>query len=340
MTKARSWAWLIATAVMLTPALLVAGVPTRLVYVRAPSASDCPDEAALGKAVAARLGYDPFSPWGDQTILATVIRQGDELLGRAELVDHDGISQGSREVRLAHRDCAELLLTLSLAISITLDPLYVEPRTAAVNEPVVEAPPPRESEVTLVPEAPQPKPVGPVRRDRERAPEPVVPPGATWHFGAAVQGSVATAPGLAVGGRLGVAARGTRWSLGLEASGFLPRTRTHADGGEASVGLTALTIAPCWRATASLSLCGVGSLGLMHAEGRGVEEPRRDDILYPTLGGRAAYALPLGDTFELVASADVAAALNRPRFQLNASDVWRPGPVVALGAIGVASRFF
>ncbi|MDF3064711.1 MAG: hypothetical protein K0R38_312 [Polyangiaceae bacterium] len=333
MTWARSWAWLVALAVTLSPALAFARVPTRLVYVRAPSAVDCPDEAALGKAVAARLGYDPFSPWGDQTILATVAREGDELLGRAELVDHDGISQGRREVRLAHRDCAELLLTLSLAISITLDPLYIERAPEAAVEPPVP-----EEEPIDVPAALPSEPAPPVGRDPKPAPVPSAT--TTWHLNAAVQGSVQTAPGLAMGGRVGIAANRSRWGLGVEVSGFLPRTRAHANGGEASVRLTSLAVTPCLRVLVPLSLCGLASLGLMHAEGSGVEEPRTGDILFPTLGVRAAFGLPLGSRFELFASVDLAAALNRPRFQLNASDVWRPGPMVAQGAIGVAARFF
>jgi hypothetical protein len=113
----RLWVWLPAIAIALWSGPTFARVPTRLVYSRTPAARDCPDEAALASAVAARLGYDAFSPWGDQTILATVTRRGRELVGRAELIDHDGIAQGSREVRLARPECGELLLALALAIS-------------------------------------------------------------------------------------------------------------------------------------------------------------------------------------------------------------------------------
>src|SRR6185369_2515507 len=61
---------LAAVGVSVVPSLCSARVPTRLVYSRTQSASDCPDEAALAAAVATRLGYEPFSPWGDQTIVA------------------------------------------------------------------------------------------------------------------------------------------------------------------------------------------------------------------------------------------------------------------------------
>jgi hypothetical protein len=92
----RAWCW-VALAVLsasAAPAQAFAGVPTRLVYARAPSARECPDEPALASAVAARLGYDPFSPWGDQTILATISRVNGGLIGHAQLIDHDGIAQG------------------------------------------------------------------------------------------------------------------------------------------------------------------------------------------------------------------------------------------------------
>jgi hypothetical protein len=32
----------------------------------------CPDEPALRKAVAARVGYDPFFPWAEQTVVVQI----------------------------------------------------------------------------------------------------------------------------------------------------------------------------------------------------------------------------------------------------------------------------
>jgi len=92
-------------ACLLVPRLSWGQVPTRLVYVRSPAASDCPEQSALEAAVATRLGYDPFSPWGDQTIIATISRSMGSLVARAELVDHGGIEQGSRQVQTGLSDC-------------------------------------------------------------------------------------------------------------------------------------------------------------------------------------------------------------------------------------------
>ena len=59
-----------------------------------------------------------------------------------------------------------------------------------------------------------------------------------------------------------------------------------------------------------------------------------------TVGLRALAHFPLGSRFELLATGDVAAALVRPRFQLDSRDVWRPGPVAASLGMGASVRFF
>ena len=78
----------------------------------------------------------------------------------------------------------------------------------------------------------------------------------------------------------------------------------------------------------------------MRAEGSGVEAPRTENVLHATAGGRALFVLPLGSRFELLANADLAATLNRPRFQLDQAEVWRPGPAIALLGSGASALFF
>ena len=338
------WAWLwtslVGAGLVLICAPGHARVPTRLVYARTQSAADCPDEAALSAAVAARLGYEPFSPWGDQTILATITRNGGVLLGRAELIDHDGIAQGSREVRLSKPACDELILALALAISITLDPLHVEaplPAPAPVPPPLVDAtervvPP---SEPATAPSPPVALPDRTPTRSHEALPAPV-----TWHVAGAAIGALNVGPQFVMGGRLGVTARRGGWSLGIEAWGTLPSTQATSQAGEVRVRLMAAALTPCRHLAGGFSLCGLGSLGALRAEGRGVEAPRAENVLHATVGGRGSFVWPLGSAFELLAHAELAATLNRPRFQLNDAEVWRPGPVLAVVGIGAAARFF
>src|SRR5436190_13499771 len=70
---------------------------TRLVYARGPGAEQCPDQAAVRKAVAVRLGYDPFFASSDKTIIARVLREPDRLKGQVELIDEHGAQVGLRE---------------------------------------------------------------------------------------------------------------------------------------------------------------------------------------------------------------------------------------------------
>lgn len=334
------WASLVGAGLLLTSAHGHARVPTRLVYARTQTATDCPDEAALAAAVAARLGYEPFSPWGDQTILATVTRNNGVLSARAELIDHDGIAQGSREVRLSKPQCDELILTLALAISITLDPLHVD---APTPPPVEALPSPRNDDTSNEPDAglevTPTASVVPVDRAPIRPPRPEQEP-VTWHVAAAAIGALDVGPQFAMGGRVGVAAKRGRWSLGIEALGTLPSTQATAQAGEVSVRLVSAALTPCLRLVGGFSLCALGSLGSMHAEGRGVEAPRAESVLHAAAGARGLIAWPLGNSFEILASADLAATLNRPRFLLDGEEAWRPGPVVALVGIGAAARFF
>jgi hypothetical protein len=165
-------------------------------------------------------------------------------------------------------------------------------------------------------------------------------PPLTWHLSAAALGAYEVTPQFSFGGGLGIGARRGRWSVGLEGWTTFPTEQESDAGGEVSVSLTSAAIAPCFAVVPELALCALGSLGSMSAEGRGVEAPLTDHVLYATAGGRALVVLPLGSTFDFIAHADLAAALNRPRFQLDRQDVWRPASVVALFGLGVSARFF
>ncbi len=48
-----------------------AAASSRLVYGRGPGTENCPNEAVFRQAVVARVGYDPFFPWAELTVVAT-----------------------------------------------------------------------------------------------------------------------------------------------------------------------------------------------------------------------------------------------------------------------------
>ena len=98
---------------------------SRLVYGRATGATTCPDEAELRAAVRARLGYDPFFPWADQTVVVHVAaRPNRKLNGKVYVVDAQGRASPEREFTTSVDECQELILALSLAIVIAVDPLH------------------------------------------------------------------------------------------------------------------------------------------------------------------------------------------------------------------------
>src|SRR5204863_2165770 len=100
------------------------GAPSaRLTYVRAVGAEQCVDEEGLRRAVAARLGYDPFFPWARVTVVAHVRKDVGAYRAEVTLVDEAGVSRGKREITSPGDDCAPLGAALALTISIALDPL-------------------------------------------------------------------------------------------------------------------------------------------------------------------------------------------------------------------------
>src|SRR4051794_27128190 len=72
----------------------------KLVYVRGSGATTCPDETELRRAVATRLGYDPFFPAASKTVIAQVSRAGTVTgyHGRVQIVGDDGNIRGEREL--------------------------------------------------------------------------------------------------------------------------------------------------------------------------------------------------------------------------------------------------
>ena len=95
----------------------------KLVYVREPAASACPGESDLRKAVATRIGYDPFFPSASKTVIAQISRAPTGYRGKVQIVGDDGNLRGTRDLSTRGDDCSELLSALALAISIALDDL-------------------------------------------------------------------------------------------------------------------------------------------------------------------------------------------------------------------------
>jgi hypothetical protein len=322
-----------------------AGAATRLVYVRSRATSGCPEQSVLEAAVTARLGYEAFSAWGDQTIIATISRSKAGLVARAELIDHDGIAQGSREVEASVSDCDELIATLALAISITLDPMHVTPSPSPapqtseqtaddVTEPAARAP-----EAPATPEPERPDPAQPKPTQTEGVTRPARASAWALHAYGGGFGAIALLPHATLGARVAAGLRQGRFSLWLGGESTLPSANAATESSNVRVSLLSSEFTLCRDMQRSLAVCSLISFGRLRGEGQGVAAPRSESVFYASLGARTILTLPLGQGFALLGAADVSAVLTRPTFQLMNVDVWRPSALAIGAGLGVSARF-
>jgi hypothetical protein len=169
-------------------------------------------------------------------------------------------------------------------------------------------------------------------------------------WGVSIAGAVDSAslpspsPGLAVG--VGVSTGAL--SLGLSATGFLPRTAVAPTDSSvrASVALVDLMVSGCVvtslkpRIPAEIGACVGGGVGAMPAGSEGIVAPKRGVGVRPqgTIAGRIGWWL--GDRALLVVQAGPMVDPSRPPFQVDGvGDVYRPPSVSFRGSAGLEWRF-
>jgi hypothetical protein len=331
-----TWLWCsgLAGGALLAAAPAAADVPTRLVYVRTPEAAVCPDQAALQKAVEARLGHDPFSIWGENTVIATVSAHGTELRARAEFVDGAGVMRGSRDVVGRATDCDELILALALAISITLDPMQA---TAMPAEQGLET---RVEPEPVAPPQPAPAQSADHEKVRRGPRQPNTPlknsSSSSWSAHAGVFGSAGAVPSIASGARLGLRFERQAFSGGIELAASWPSSKSLGEDRSVNVSIFVANVFPCITLVRGLFGCALGSFGVFRAHGEGVTDPRSETLGYAAVGGRLALELPVGTRWSFSSQADLLGTLTRPDFTLNQASVWRPFPVSAAFGVGIS----
>ena len=308
---------------------------TRLVYARGPGAEQCPDQAAVRQAVAARLGYDPFFPSSDKTIIARVLREPDRLKGQVELVDEHGSQVGMREFSAAPEKCDDLIRAMALSMSIAIDPKSAETYSQGPAETAEKQPksPPRP------PAAPPPPSVPDPARSALR-PSPAEPSRALVEpsLGIAALGSLGTAPNPTLGAALFGALRWQAWSLALEARVDLPTT-----GEERGVPLRTSTWAanavPCFHFGVGFG-CAVGSLRWLRAT-RTDGDANVGTRAFWALGGRLGAELPLAARFGVLGYVDLMAVPAAPQVQAGAeaSPAWKPSAFSGDLAIAAVIHF-
>lgn len=327
----------------LVAARVRAGDPTELVYVRSGRAEACPDQAALERAVSERLGYSPFFPVAGRKIVAEIWGTGDLLHARARLVEQGGVVRGSRELAAPAAQCGELLASLALAVSITLDPMSMSRPASAPAEDTPASP--AHEEPVHPPAAGEPPRQAPSHEvgasDVPSSSEALAGAGRRSFALLASAGAIAAVgalPRLSPGLRLGLEARGRFLSLAIEGAGLAAVSASAPFGGEARFSLLFASAVPCARAAWAKG-CAVATFGRLSGEGRGVTDARRETRSYAALGLRFEAAWLVVGNFELALHAGANKTLSMPSFQLAGAEVWRPPPFSADAGLALSLRF-
>jgi hypothetical protein len=308
----------------------------RLVYTRSEEAARCPDEAALRNAVAARFGYDPFFAWARQTVIVQIWRDGSPPSGRyvarVQLVDDQGVTRGTREIRSDGDDCPELFGAAALAISIALDASSAAATPAAEQDaPAPEPPatPPPVATAVAPPALPRP---------RETA-TPGVARASAVRAGMGALAATFIGPNVAPGIVVFADVRARALSLGLElqadvstpAGVSLPESAPPT--GQVASALFAGEVVPCAHYR-SMFGCALAVVGLLQAWGWGVAEAGSSGTPFVALGGRVGAEWPLSPRLFVRVNADLLANVTRASLAVDNQVVWSV-PAVG-GAAGVA----
>lgn len=261
--------------------------------------ASCPSQADLEARVAARLGRAPFTASSPSLVfdVRRSIDQG-ELVASVE-ARMQTAPLGRQRLVSRSRNCVELTEAIALAISIVVE--QAAESNAAEQSAHVSA-----------------------RRETEPRPRPSAASSAapvSWATAAGSRVSFGLAPAAVVGVTMGVRVQRAAWQVGAS---LLLDTKSTLSVPEGTVAtrLSAGGAIGC-RARGPLALCGVAFIGEL--EGRGVDGPRgrTDTSVLLGFGLRAALEQPFGDTFGLLAYADLELSPIRTTLYLERTAVWR-----------------
>jgi hypothetical protein len=321
------WTFVLVLAAMLTHGVARAAGTVRLVYLRGAEAETCPDEQALRDAVAARLGYDPFTPWALDTLVTEIAKDGQAYVATVKVVTPESVVRGARTIRTTG-PCVDLAPTLGLTISLAIDPMALSRKAPP------EGLPPKERPVAML-DTPEAAPAPPAE-DRP-APRAADHDSTTTTpriaLGAGALASVGSAPAPALGAVLFGSVRLRDLSLMLEGRADLPASATAGRGGRVSSSLMAASLLACAH-EAHFFLCPRGTLGRFAAEGLDVSHPGASAALWADVGARAGYELGLGGAFSLRLHVDGAVILTRYTLRLDGDAAFEHPPIA--GGLGAA----
>lgn len=331
--------WLLLVGVLLPLVLLgtrnaKAFPSSRLVYVRGLGAESCPDRNSVREAVKKRLGYDPFFPNSDKTIIARVVRDATKLHGEVELVDERGTQVGKRVFAAPLDQCDQLVHAMALSISIAIDPKSAEtyaqgpadapgpdlPVNQGNSQPVSESDPvpKRAIESRALPITPQPSPS-------------VATASWLWLGGFGPTLQFRSLPQPALGASVFGALRRNARSMALEAELDSPVT-SQERGVQLRSTSFALKLVPCGHWQLAFA-CQVTALRWLAATGSASGLGGRAPSL--ALGARLGLELPLSLSFSALAYGDLMVTAVPVRLVSETRELWEM-PLLS-GGLGIAA---
>jgi hypothetical protein len=319
-----------ATALLVMTAAAHASPQARLVYARGDGAEVCPDESALRRAVGARIGYDPFFPWAEKTVVVSIERREHELSARVQLVEADAHAHGAREFTAAPDDCVGLVDRIALTISIAIDPRVLT--GAAPPVPLASAPPQPVPPSPAPATPPAPEPLAPAPAERSIASAPSRP---RARFALAALGVTGNLPSAAGGFAIAGGVAWRAFSVGLEGAVDLASSRG-VPGGSVSGSLASLAAVPCGR-WSIVHVCGLATFGRFEGSASGLPAAHSQSALYAAVGARAGAELPLGAGVALFADADALGDLARATLRVGTAPEWKASAVSGALSAGVAT---
>jgi hypothetical protein len=313
-----------------TSSTALASPSAKLVYVRGPGAESCPSEDDLRKAVGDRIGYDPFFPSAQKTVVVQITRTSSAYGGRVQIVTDTGELRGERQLPTLS-DCTEMVASLGLVVSLALDDLDASP-----EEPAAAAPAAKETPEPAAIHASEPPP-----------PPPEAPPPSVPRPAAGVDVRVSVGPGVMIGTAPSPAvALAASTSLGrgrfrarLDARADAPAGEDVAPAGHLLTNSLVGAASGCFLAARVFGCVGAGS-GFFFAHGEALRQPASDSAALVVAVGRLGMDVDVGSTAYVEPSLEVGANLLRHRVDIDSRQVFRMSPVWVGAGFHLGMRFF
>ncbi len=324
---------LVAPLVVMVALLLAALAPAgdrptaTLVYTRGAGAGSCPDETAIKQSVAVRLGYDPFvASDAKKTIVVAIVKQGAELKAQIDVRNPEGKTEGTRKLSSSGDDCTELASSITLAISIAIDPLNLGAPSSSVSSSASTSSSPSASTTAhRVPPYVPPSATTDV---------PQVPRDSEWVASLGAVAAMGAAPSLTFGGTASIARRWPWWSIGAELRADLPASNEGLNGGEVQSNLILGTAFACLFRQVLFG-CPMVSVGAIHGTGARAEIVKSESRLYLAAGLRLGIEAPIGEWFAFRVFGEMLGTFTRVELRINNERAWIT-PILN-GSLGAAT---